>query len=51
MPHFTTSYRFLKRVDDQTIDRAVRETLCRLLARRRKGRRRVRVAVDATGLA
>ena len=35
----------------QTIDRAVGETVRRLRGTRRKGRRRARVAVDATGLA
>jgi Transposase domain (DUF772) len=51
VPDFTTLYRFLKRLDDQTIDRAVGETLRRLRRMRRKGRRRARVTVDATGLA
>jgi DDE family transposase/transposase-like protein DUF772 len=51
VPDFTTLYRFLKRLDDETIDRAVGETVCRLRGSRRRGRRRVRVAVDATGLA
>ena len=44
-------YRFLQRLDDVTIDRAVGETVRRLRGTRRKGRRRARVAVDATGLA
>ena len=51
VPDFTTLYRFLQRLDDQTIDRAVGETVRRLRGTRRKGRRRARVAVDATGLA
>jgi Transposase domain (DUF772)/Transposase DDE domain len=51
VPDFTTLYRFLKRLDDQTIDRAVGETVRRLRRMRRKGGRRARVAVDATGLA
>jgi hypothetical protein len=50
-PDFTTLYRFLQRLDDQSIDRAVGETVRRLRSTRRKGRRRARVAVDATGLA
>ena len=50
-PDFTTLYRFLQRLDDQTIDRAVGETVRRLRGTHRKGRRRARVAVDATGLA
>jgi len=51
VPDFTTLYRFLRRLDDQTIDRAVGETVRRLRAGRSKGCRRARVAVDATGLA
>jgi hypothetical protein len=51
VPDFTTWYRFLERLDDVTIDRAVGETVRRLRGGRRKGRRRARVAVDATGLA
>jgi len=50
-PDFTTLYRFLERLDDMTIDRAVGETVRRLRGARRKGRRKARVAVDATGLA
>ena len=51
VPDFTTLYRFLQRLDDQSIDRAVGETVRRLRGTRRQGRRRARVAVDATGLA
>ncbi len=51
VPDFTTLYRFLKRLDDTTIDRAVGETVRRLRGSRRRGRKRARVAVDATGLA
>lgn len=51
VPDFTTLYRFLQRLDDVTIDRVVGETVCRLRGARRKGRRKARVAVDATGLA
>jgi len=51
VPDFTTLYRFLQRLDDVTIDRAVGETVRQLRGTRRKGRRRARVAVDATGLA
>ncbi|MGH9691754.1 MAG: transposase [Candidatus Acidiferrales bacterium] len=47
---FTTLYRFLQRLDDVTMDRAVGETVRRLRGTRRKRRRRARVAVDATGL-
>lgn len=51
VPDFTTLYRFLKRLDDPSIDHAVGETVRRLRRARRGGRRRARVAVDATGLA
>jgi hypothetical protein len=51
VPDFTTLYRFLQRLDDVTMDRAVDETVRRLRGTRKKGRRRARVAVDATGLA
>src|ERR1700722_5376195 len=51
VPDFTTLYRFLQRLDEVTIDRAVGETVRRLRGTHRKGRRRARVAVDATGLA
>jgi hypothetical protein len=51
VPDFTTLYRFLRPLDDVTIDRAVGETVRRLRGSRSKGRRRARVAVDATGSA
>jgi hypothetical protein len=51
VPDFTTLYRFLQRLDDVTIDQAVGETVRRLRGTRKKGQRRARVAVDATGLA
>jgi hypothetical protein len=51
VPDFTTLYRFLKRLDDQTIDHAIGETVRRLRGAQRRSRRRARVAVDATGLA
>src|SRR6202795_190809 len=51
VPDFTTLYRFLQRLDEVTIDRAVGETVRQLRGTCRKGRRRARVAVDATGLA
>jgi hypothetical protein len=50
VPDFTTLNRFLQRLDEVTIYRAVGETVRRLRGTRRKGRRRARVAVDATGL-
>ena len=51
VPDFTTLYRFLQRLEETTIDRAVGETVRCLRGLRKKGRRRARVAVDATGLA
>ena len=51
VPDFTTLYRFLQRLDDQTIDRAVDETVRRLRGSLRQKRKRARVAVDATGSA
>ena len=51
VPDFTTLYRFLQRLDDQTIDRAIGETVRRLRGSLRQGRKRARVAVHATGLA
>jgi Transposase domain (DUF772) len=51
VPDFTTLYCFLQRLDDQIIDRAVGETVHRLRGSLRRGRKRARVAVDATGLA
>ncbi len=51
VPDFTTVYRFLQRLQGQTLDRAVGETVRRMGGRRGDGPRRARVAVDATGLA
>jgi hypothetical protein len=51
VPDFTTLYRFLRRLEGQTLERAVGETVRRMRGWRRCGRRRARVAVDATGLA
>ena len=51
VPDFTTLYRFLQRLEDQTLDRAVGETVRRMRGWRRRGHRRARVAIDATGLA
>jgi DDE family transposase/transposase-like protein DUF772 len=49
VPDYTTLYRFLKRLDDDTIDRGLGETVRQL----RRGRRSARVTagVDGTGLA
>jgi len=51
VPDFTTLYRFLQRVDERTLARAVDETVRRLHCVGQSGRKRARVAVDATGLA
>ena len=47
VPDYTTLYRFLRRLEDDTVDRGLRETVRRL---RRRRRRAVSVAVDGTGL-
>ena len=51
VPDFTTLYRFLQRVDERALARAVDETVRRLHCVGQSGRKRARVAVDATGLA
>jgi hypothetical protein len=51
VPDFTTLYRFLKRLEEPRLDRAVGETVHRLRSVQPGGRKRARVAVDATGLA
>src|ERR1700675_3037447 len=48
---FTTLYRFLHRLDEPPMDGALGEAVRQLRGMRKKGRRRARVAVDATGLA
>ena len=50
VPDYTTLYRFLKRLDDKTINQALGEA-ARRLGTVGPRRRRARVAVDATGLA
>jgi hypothetical protein len=50
VPDYTTLYRFLKRLDDQTIDQALGEA-ARRIGNTGRPHRRARVAVDATGLA
>jgi hypothetical protein len=49
VPDFTTSYRFLQRLDDHTTDRAVGETVRQLRGTRGKGWRRARATVNAAG--
>jgi hypothetical protein len=48
---FTTLYRFLQRLKDLAVDRAVGETVGRLRGGKRRSRKRIAVGVDATGLA
>ncbi len=50
VPDYTTVYRFLRRLADDTIEGALGESVRRLRRGRRRGRRRARVAVDGTGL-
>jgi Transposase domain (DUF772) len=45
VPDYTTLYRFLRRLEDDTVDRGLSETVRRL---RRRRRRAVSVAVDGT---
>src|SRR5579859_1861339 len=47
VPDYTTLYRFLRRLQDDTVDRGLSETVRRF---RRRRRRAVVVAVDGTGL-
>jgi hypothetical protein len=48
VPHYTTLHRFLQRLDDDTVDRGLTETVRRL--RRRRGQAQASVAIDGTGL-
>jgi len=50
VPDYTTLYRFLKRLEEPTIDQALGEA-ARRMGSTNPPRRRARVAVDATGLA
>jgi len=47
VPDYTTLYRFLRRLEDDTVDRGLHETVRRL---RRRRRRPVSAAIDGTGL-
>ena len=51
VPDYTTLYRFLKRLEEDTIHQALGEAARRLGTGGSRRRRRARVAVDATGLA
>jgi hypothetical protein len=50
VPDYTTVYRFLQRLGDDTIDGVLGESVRRLRSSQRRGGRRARVAVDGTGL-
>src|SRR5258708_21877412 len=47
VPDYTTLYRFLRRLEDDTVDRGLQETVRRL---RRRRRRPVSAPIDGTGL-
>lgn len=47
VPDYTTLYRFLRRLEDDTVDRGLQETVRR---RRRRRSRRLTAAIDGTGL-
>ena len=51
VPDYSTVYRFLQRLPDDTIESALEESVRRLRRSSRRGRRRACVAVDGTGLA
>jgi IS5 family transposase len=51
VPDYTTLYRFLKRLEENTLHQALGEAARRLGTVNPRSRRRARVAVDATGLA
>jgi len=50
VPDYTTVYRFLRRLPDDTIETVLEESVRRLRRSSRRGRRRAAVAVDGTGL-
>ena len=50
VPDYTTVYRFLRRLPDDTIEGALGESVRRLRRSQRQARRKARVAVDGTGL-
>ena len=47
VPDYTTLYRFLRRLEDDTVDRGLQETVLRL---RRRRSRPISAAIDGTGL-
>ena len=50
VPDYTTVYRFLRRLPDDTIENVLGESVRRLRRSSRRGRRQAAVAVDGTGL-
>jgi Transposase DDE domain/Transposase domain (DUF772) len=50
VPDYTTVYRFLRRLPDDTIETVLGESVRRLRRSSRRGRRQAAVAVDGTGL-
>jgi len=50
VPDYTTVYRFLRRLPDETIQKVLGESVRRLRRSSRRGRRQATVAVDGTGL-
>ena len=50
VPDYTTVYRFLRRLPDDTIESVLGESVRRLRRSSRRGRRQAAVAVDGTGL-
>jgi hypothetical protein len=50
VPDYTTLYRFVQRLEDETINRVLGEAARRSKSPKRQARRRARVAVDSTGL-
>ena len=50
VPDYTTLYRFLRRLPDDTIENVLHESVRRWRKSSRRGRRRAAVAVDSTGL-
>src|SRR5258708_23241413 len=51
VPDYSTVYRFLQRLPDDTMESALGESVRRLRRSSHRGRRRAYVAVDGTGLA
>ena len=50
VPDYTTVYRFLQRLPDDTIENVLAESVRRLRRSSRRGRRQAAVAIDGTGL-